>query len=67
MSDGCHPFVTVLGILSPQLQRLLVLMVEVNGEVMLGGETGRLLLPHTGPLEKHFTVHHRSLHLKKKS
>lgn len=36
MSYGCHPLIAVLGILCPQLQGLLVLMVEVNGEVMLG-------------------------------
>lgn len=38
MSDGCHPLVTVLGILCPQLQGFLVLMAEVNREIMLHRE-----------------------------
>lgn len=37
VSYGCHPLVAVLGILGPQLQGLLVLMVEVNSEVVLQG------------------------------
>lgn len=39
MSYGCHPLVAVLGILGPQLQGLLVLVVEINGKVMLREQT----------------------------
>lgn len=35
MSDGCHPLVTVLGVLRPQLQGFLVLVAEVDREIML--------------------------------
>lgn len=58
VSDGCHPLVAVLGILGPQLQRLLVLVVEVNGEVMLWGERrGYGHTPHW--VHKALLTHHR--------
>lgn len=57
MSNCCHPLVTVLCILSPQLQRLLVLVGEVHYEVMLHQEedTGTCSYqdvhkPHTLPV-----------------
>ena len=38
MSDGCHPLVTILGVLCPQLQGFLVLVAEVDREIMLHRE-----------------------------
>lgn len=35
MADGGHPLVTVLGVLCPQLQGFLVLVVKVNSEIVL--------------------------------
>ena len=38
VSDGCHPLVTIPGVLCPQLQGFLVLVAEVNREIMLHQE-----------------------------
>lgn len=35
LCDGSHPLVAVFDVFGAQLQRLLVLMVESNGEVIL--------------------------------
>lgn len=52
VSYGCHPLVAVLGILGPQLQGLLVLMVEVNSEVVLWGRAQWLWLCPTQGWQK---------------
>lgn len=53
VSNGCHPLVTVLRILSPQLQCLLVLMGEVHCEVMLHQEEDRHLWSSGCPRAPH--------------
>lgn len=57
LCDGSHPFVAVLDIFGAQLQRLLVLMVESDSEVILENTMDGRKLPISSEKEEEMRIH----------